>query len=285
MNSKRFTVGGSLGFLMLLATTLPAEPPRKLSELLLSGDNATRVAAIEQFNKLPSDAQYKLVPDFMVALSDENPNVRKIASRILKAMGVKTEGQIPDAKNELPPAPLATAEKKDKWIEEKKALESDLPKTQKELEAAKPGGDDKWSDLKKMKEADGGHYADLKQQMEMEKKGQVTLDASQLHSETESGSTALAAVTDALKDPSPWVRAQGARRLAMIHPAPVDTIPALIGMINDKDVESRRAAVAALGSFGHLAQEAILPLNAALSDPDAGVRGLADEALKQIRQP
>ena len=90
---------------------------------------------------------------------------------------------------------------------------------------------------------------------------------------------------DSLKDPDPWVRAQAARRLGMIQPAPVEAIPTLIKMLGHKESESRRAAVAALGSFGPLAKDAVMPLNAALSDPDPAVRTLADEALKQIQQP
>src|SRR5215831_5644016 len=76
--------------------------PSKLSKQLLYGDEATRTEAIQAFNKLPADAQYRMVPDFMVAMSDEDPKVRKIASRILKVMGVKTEEQVPDVRKEMP---------------------------------------------------------------------------------------------------------------------------------------------------------------------------------------
>src|ERR1019366_10191296 len=77
----------------------------ELAKKLLYGDSSARTEAVNEFNKLPSEAQYKLVPDFMVAMSDPDPDVRKVASRILKVLGVKTEGQIPDAKSELPPRP------------------------------------------------------------------------------------------------------------------------------------------------------------------------------------
>src|ERR1700690_387933 len=89
----------------------------KLAEELLYGDAPTRKKAVQEFNKLPSDAQERLVPDFMVALSDDDPEVRKIASRILKAMGVTTASQIPDAKKELPAVSSPTAST-DKWAEE-----------------------------------------------------------------------------------------------------------------------------------------------------------------------
>ena len=44
-----------------------------------------------------------------------DPEVRKIASRILKKMGVKSEGQIPDAQKELSNEPTKTLEQ-DRWV-------------------------------------------------------------------------------------------------------------------------------------------------------------------------
>jgi len=259
----------------------------KLAEQLLFGDQLTRTRAVQDFNKLPPDAQERLVPDFMVALTDDDPQVRKIAARILKAMGIKTGNEIPDAQKQMPAVSTKTATE-DKWAEEKKMRSATpIPEAAKELPPAPaaPAGDGRWSDLTKMRAEEGGQYADLKQQFESEKKGQVTLDASQLHSDEPASVSPMSTVVDSLKDPDPWVRAQAARRLAMIHPAPMEAIPTLIKMLNDKETESRRAAVAALGSFGHLAKDAVLPLNAALSDPDPSVRSLAEEALKQINQP
>ena len=255
----------------------------KLAEQLLFGNQPTRNEAIKEFNKLPAEAQERLVPDFMVALTDDDPQVRKIASRILKAMGVSTANEIPSAQKELPAVSSKSATA-DKWAEEKKMRETSLPDAKKDLAAPPvPSGDDKWADLKKMKGEESGKYADLKQQIDSEKKGQVSLDAAQLQSDAGASTSAFSSVIDSLKDPDPWVRAQAARRLAMIHPAPVETIPTLIKMLGDKETESRRAAVAALGSFGPLAKDAILPLNGALSDPDPDVRTLAGDALKQIQ--
>jgi hypothetical protein len=293
MRRKNYRFAGILGATVLLAASLVLAKVKvaKLAEQLLYGDAPTRNQAIKDFNKLPAEAQERLVPDFMVALTDDDPQVRKIASRILKAMGVKTEDQITDAQKELPVVSTKTATE-DKWSEEKKMRDAStplpLPDAKKELAApvAKPAGDDKWSDLTKMKnEEAGGNYADMKQQMDAEKNGQVTLDAAQLRSDDATSSSPLSSVVDSLKDPDPWVRAQAARRLAMVRPAPVEAIPILVKMLNDKETESRRAAVAALGSFGHLAQDAVLPLNSALSDPDPTVRALAEESLKQIQQP
>ena len=56
-------------------------------------------------------------------------------------------------------------------------------------------------------------------------------------------------------------------------------------MLDDKTVESRQAAAAALGSFGPLARDAIPALKKSLTDPDNGVSQIAGEALKQIQQP
>jgi HEAT repeat protein len=227
-----------------------------------------------------------------VALSDEDPQVRKIAARILQAMGVKTENEIPNAQKEVPTVSTASTTSTapavaDKWAEEKKLRSEAVPDAQKDLVAPsqKPGADDKWADLRKMQGEETDKYADLKQQMDQEKKGQTALDASAFQSDTSGNSSALSSVVDSLKDPDPWVRAQAARRLAMIHPAPVDAIPTLTKMLGDKETESRRAAVAALGSFGPLAKDAIIPLNAALSDPDPAVRTLAADAIKAIQEP
>jgi HEAT repeat protein len=135
------------------------------------------------------------------------------------------------------------------------------------------------------RQGQSSNYDDLKEQIEMEKKGQVTLDSTELKAESDSYKTPLSTVVQSLKDPDPWVRAQAARRLALVHPAPVDTIPTLIAMLDDKDVEVRRAAAAALGSFGPLARSAVPTLHTLLADPDTGVSQIAGEALKQIQQP
>jgi HEAT repeat protein len=267
----------------------------RLAKKLLYGDETTRTEAVQAFNKMPSDEQYKLVPDFMVALTDEDPMVRKIASRILKVMGVKTEDQVPDAKKELSSA-AAKPSAKEKWAEEKKLRETEttpslrkepVPPMSKELMTPppKPSGDSQWSDLQNMRGGESGNYTDLKREIDLEKKGQVTLDPGELRAESDSYATPLSSVIQSLKDPDPWVRAQAARRLGMVHPAPVETIPTLIDMLGDKEVESRRAAAAALGSFGPLAREAIPALTKALADPDNGVSLLAGDALKQIQQP
>lgn len=295
MSRKTATLTRTAALLCLFCAVAGAKTKvSKLAKKLLYGDEATRTEAVQAFNKMPADEQYKLVPDFMVALTDDSPAVRKIAARILKVMGVKTEDQIPDAKKELSTAP-AKPSAKEKWAAEKTLRETEttppLPKERaspmpKELTQPppKPAGD-RWSDLQNMRDGQSGNYADLKREIDLEKKGQVTLDPGELKSASDSYTTPLSSVIQSLKDPDPWVRAQAARRLGMVHPAPVETIPTLIGMLSDKETESRRAAAAALGSFGPLAREAIPALNKTLADPDNGVSLLAGDALKQIQQP
>jgi hypothetical protein len=264
---KAFLAGILLNGALWAATVAPTN---ELAKKLLYGDKYTRMEAVKEFNQLPPDAQYKLVPDFMVAMSDEDPEVRKVAGRILKAMGVKNEGAIPDAKEQVTPNQMKSGSN-DKWAEERKM--------------AQPGGD-QWGDLKQMK-SEGSDYSNMKEQVDKEKNGQVSLDAAQLLKDSPDAASGspLNSVTTSLKDPDPWVRAQAARRLAMIHPAPMDAIPDLIKMLGDKEPESRRAAAAALGSFGPLAKSAVMPLNASLSDPDPAVKQIAADALKLIQQP
>ena len=288
MNRHFFRRAATVGIGLALAAPLAFAKVKvsKLAKRLLYGDEPTRVEAVAAFNKLPSDEQYKMVPDFMVALTDDDPQVRKVASRILKAMWVKTEAQIPDIKKEAP-APERQKPAAEQLKEEKKFELTDLPPTPKEMAVppAKPAGGGQWSDLENMRQGQTNNYDDLRRQIELEKKGQVTLDSSELKSESDSYTTPLATVIESLKDPDPWVRAQAARRLGMIHPAPVEVIPTLITMLDDKNVECRRAGAAALGSFGPLAREAAPSLNKALADPDNTVSQIAAEALKQIQQP
>jgi HEAT repeat protein len=281
---RALTIG--MGLVLAAPLAFAKVKVSKLAKKLLYGDEATRIEAVKAFNKLPADEQYKLVPDFMVALTDDDPQVRKIASRILKAMGVKTEAQIPDVKKEMP-APESQKPAAEQLKEEKKLEQTELPPAPPELTTPppKPSTDNRWTDLENMRQGQSNNYDDLKQQIEQEKKGQVTLDSAELRAGSDSYTTPLSTVVDSLKDPDPWVRAQAARRLGMVHPAPVEVIPTLITMLDDKHTECRQAGAAALGSFGPLAREAVPALNKALADPDNAVSQIAAEALKQIQQP
>jgi len=121
----------------------------------------------------------------------------------------------------------------------------------------------------------------MKAEMEKEKAGGPA-DADILKNEN-NGLGANAALLESLKDPDPWVRARAARRLSLIHPAPVEAVPALIDLLKDKDTEVRASAAGALGSIGPAAHQAIPALLNTLGDSDAGVREIASEALKQIQ--
>jgi hypothetical protein len=257
--------------LMWVVGTVTAERVKlsNLAEKLLYGKDKARVSAVEEFNKLSAQEQHALVPDFMVAMSDEDPNTRKIASRILKAMGVKVETEIPDARKEMKAEKDVKPTGSDKWAEEKRLKEE--------------AGPDKWGDLKRMKQDEQGTYSGLKDELDREKNNATFLDATQLTSENADVLSPVGSVAASLRDPNPWVRAQAARRIGTLRPAPIEAIPDLIHMLNENIPESRRAAAAALGSFGTLAQEAVPALNSALSDPDPATREIAKEALKQIR--
>ncbi len=260
---RKFLVLG----LFLLA--LPAGAKVKLSPLaekLLYGDEPTRLQGVEEFNRMSAESQQRLVPDFMVAMSDDDPGTRKIASRILKAMGVKIETKMPDAKKEMSDE-KSKDHTGDKWEDEKR-LKEDVSK-------------DKWSELKKMQSEENKNYSSMKEQLDQDKK--AFLDAALLTADSRDHSSPQNSVMQALEDPDPWVRAQAARRLGSIRPAPVEAIPSLMNMLREKLPESRRAAAAALGSFGTLAEKAAPALTAALSDSDPATRQLAQDALKQIQ--
>ena len=126
---------------------------------MLYGSKSTKLKAISQFNKLPSSEQFDLVPDFKVALSDKNPEVRKIAKRILIAMGVKPP------ETSAAPAPPTKAE----------SAPGAEPST---------ATNDPWADLKKMRHDEQSQYPDMSQELANEKKSQITLDATDLLKQT-----------------------------------------------------------------------------------------------------
>src|SRR5258708_20953063 len=115
-NARWIAMAGGVLLLWLTAVWAVVQVS-ELAKRLLYGDPNTRMEAVKEFNKLPAEAQYRMVPDFMVGMTDEDPQVRKIASRILKSMGVKTENQGPDAKTAAP-LPSPKTEDQNKWAEE-----------------------------------------------------------------------------------------------------------------------------------------------------------------------
>ena len=60
---------------------------------------------------------------------------------------------------------------------------------------------------------------------------------------------------------------------------PVDAIPDLIKMLDDKSTEARASAAGALGAMGPAAQSAATALLQHLGDPDPGVRQVVAQAL------
>lgn len=247
----------SLSLVAFAALSVSAvEPPPKLAEQLLSEDSATRLKAVEVFNKMPSDAKYKMVPDFMVALSNEEPTVRARAAKILNILGVKTPTAAPEAQKTL------DQEKKELGASQKDA---DRAKAFDEIQGGKSDG-----------------FDDMRKSLEEEKQAAGFADPRELRGQ--SGSAAAAyPLLEALKDPDPTMRTRAARRLGELRPAPIEAVPLLAEMLTDKDKELRTAAAGALGGFGPDAREAIPALTRALADEDPGVRQIVGDALKQIQ--
>jgi len=248
-----------LAFSLILLSLVSAsafEPPPKLAEQLLSNDSDVRLKAVDVFNKMPSDAKYKLVPDFMVALSSEDPAVRARATKILNILGVK-------------PAEQAT--------EAQKSLE----KEKQELSASQKDGD-RTKAFEEIQSGKSDGYDEMRKSLISEKEIVGFNDPTELRGQ--SGSAAAAyPLMEALKDPDPVMRTRAARRLGELRPAPVDAIPLLADMLTDKDRDLRLAAAGALGGFGPDARSAVPALMRALNDEDAGVRQIAGDALKQIQ--
>jgi HEAT repeat protein len=245
-----------------------AEPPPRLADQLLSNDPAIRLKAVEVFNKMPSDTKYKMVPDFMVALSSDDPAVRTRAAKILKVLNVKTTEQVPDArqavKKELSAMPPV------------KPTTSQLDEIKKEKDQVF-GGQDMTSQAAKAHDFD-----DMKEALLKEKKEAGMLDPSDLKSETGLAGDITNPVVEALRDPDPTMRSRAARRVALLRPPPLEAIPLLSAMLTDKATEVRASAAGALGSYGPAAKSAIPALTRALADEDPGVRQIAADALQQI---
>jgi len=222
-----------------------------LAQRLVSPDADTRASATQEFHKLPPEAQQRFIPDLMVALSDDNPDVRAQAKELLQELGASNPDMEINAGQELPSQPEA------------------------------PPHSERQDALNAVRQESQNSFPDMNAEMEKEK-AEGPPDAGILKDEN-AGLSTNAALLESLKDPDAWVRARAARRLSLIHPAPVDAIPDLIDLLKDKDTEVRASAAGALGSMGPVAHQAIAALLNALGDPDDGVREIAGEALKQIQ--
>ena len=253
MNLKKILFLGFVNLCLLAVPGGSADAPPKLGEQLLSSNRETRLKAIDDFNKLPSEAKYRLVPDMMVGLTDEDPEVRARAAKMLKVLGVSPDGKPPDARQ------LKSQAESDKGLDPDAAM--------KDIQSAKDKG-----------------FPDLKHELDQEKKAQGGMDAADLKSDHEvtGGPSPL---LEALKDPDPTMRARAARHVGAMRPPPVDAVPILAQMLTDKDTEVRASAAGALGSIGPAAQPAIPALTRALADADPGVRQIVGDALKQISAP
>lgn len=222
-----------------------------LAQRLVSPDADTRAAATQEFHKLPPEAQQRFAPDLMVALSDDNPDVREQAKELLQELGASNPDVKVSSGLDLPTLPPA------------------------------PPHSDRQDALNAVRKDTQESFPDMKAEMEKEKAGGPP-DADILKNEN-AGLSANSALLESLQDPDPWVRSRAARRLSLIHPAPVEAIPALIDLLKDKDTEVRASAAGALGSMGPVAHQAIPALLHTLGDADEGVREIAGEALKQIQ--
>ena len=99
---------------------------------------------------------------------------------------------------------------------------------------------------------------------------------------------ASARLAEALRDPSPTVRAASALALGEVAPESSDPRPAIDALsraLADRDPSVRRAAASALSRFGAAASGATDALRRALRDDDRGVSAAALVALQGLDRP
>jgi len=239
-------------FFLLLASVLPAAPgDSSLAERLVSPVAEIRDGAIVEFRKLPLSVRERFVPSLMVAMGDENPYVRDQAASLLKELGVDARPN--SGPGTVPGASAQTLQARD--AERQKAL----------------------ADIQGVKT---DRYQNLKSSLEQEKRTQPDWMAMK----GAGGQTDIKnLLLQGLSDPDPLIRSRSARRLGMIHPTPMEALPALEMMLGDKDADCRSAAAVALGSFGSAARGLSTQVGVLLNDPDEKVRVSAREALRQIQ--
>jgi hypothetical protein len=87
----------------------------------------------------------------------------------------------------------------------------------------------------------------------------------------------------ALRDADPVLRRKAVRKLGNVGPTDGNVFPALLGALQDTDVQVRAEAVGSLLKFGRQAREAV-PLLRPMRrhDPSARVRCLAGKVLQRI---
>jgi len=92
----------------------------------------------------------------------------------------------------------------------------------------------------------------------------------------------LGALTAALRDEDPSVRAWSAQAIGEIGPEAAPAVPSLIVLLANSDEGSRNSACIALRSIGPAAREALPALRKALEDPSIDVRRFAKRAIERI---
>ena len=93
------------------------------------------------------------------------------------------------------------------------------------------------------------------------------------------GVSAIPALITILGDPRPEVRLRGIRPLVAMGSAASDAAPALTARLKDDDTKVRQWSAVALGTIGAPAVGAVPTLIATLKDPEAAVRQAAAAAL------
>ena len=243
-----------LFFPLILLGCRPAAAKMKetpLSDRLASHLTEVRAQAIQEFHQLPRDTQEQFVPSLMVEMTDEDPGVRADAAALLKELGL--------ARQQTPPlTPQEVAEK----------------------QAARDA--ERREELQEIQKAKKDSFGDLEREMDQEKKSETEISRRDLQPSRE-GAGVSAALLEGLRDSDSWVRARSARKLSLIHPAPVEAIPDLIKMLDDSDTEARARAAGALASMGPAAQSAAPALLQHLGDPNPGVRQIVAEALHSVQ--
>ena len=97
------------------------------------------------------------------------------------------------------------------------------------------------------------------------------------------GQPAVDALTEALTDPSPRVRAAAAEGLGRIGAGATSAVPALATLSRDTDVRSRVAALEALGRVTGSPDASVPALRQALADAEPAVRAAAASSLGGFR--
>jgi HEAT repeat protein len=94
--------------------------------------------------------------------------------------------------------------------------------------------------------------------------------------------TAVAAVTELLRDEDDDLRGKAAIALADIGPAATSAIPAITELLRDKNENVRRLAIVSLAGFGPAAKSAVPAITKLLKDTDENVRKAAVAAVEKF---